>query len=440
MKAENQYAMKTRLGILLKPLLSIATVLLLWSLWTQAQAQPATNAPAASAQVDSGPAERPAVWLTFGLDRIEVLQHQPFAGIPLWQFIASFIYIFLSFYVSKFLDNFIRERVRNWAKKTATNLDDLLIDLVRGPVKIISFVILLHIGMQVYAWPEALAGFFSKALKIVVACSLTYVVLKAIDLIMGVWQQRSTTPENEQFGKQLLPLIRKTMKVFGVIVAALVTSQNLGLNVTGLIASLSIGGLALGLAAQDTLGNLFGAVAILADKPFNVGDRIQLDSIDGSVESIGFRSTRVRNLDGHLVTVPNKTMGNATITNVTRRPNIKTVMNIGLTYDTPADTVKRAGVILQEIFKPHPMTVDLIISFNKFESASLNVLVVHWWNSTDYKAYLLGIQDLNLEIKRRFDAEKINFAFPTQTIYLKQDSDWRAVVEGNGAPIPAGRS
>jgi MscS family membrane protein len=86
------------------------------------------------------------------------------------------------------------------------------------------------------------------------------------------------------------------------------------------------------------------------------------------------------------------------------------------------------------------MTVDLIISFNKFESASLNVLVVHWWNSTDYKAYLLGIQDLNLEIKRRFDAEKINFAFPTQTIYLKQDSDWRAVVEGNGAPIPAGRS
>jgi len=404
----------------LNPLLFIAAALLLWSLWNEAEAQPATNAPPASQPV-MGPLERPAVWLTFGLDRIELLRHRPFADIPLWQYLASFIYIFLSFYVSKFLDYFIRERVRKWASKTVTKLDDLLIDLVRGPVKIVAFVILLHIGMKVYDWPDALAEFFSKSLKIIVACSLTYVVLKAIDLIMGVWQQRSTTPENEQFGKQLLPLIRKSLKVFVVIVAALVTSQNLGLNVTSLIASLSIGGLALGLAAQDTLGNLFGAVAILADKPFHVGDRILLDNIDGTVESIGFRSTRVRNQDGHLVTIPNKTMGNATITNVTRRPNIKTIMNIGLTYSTPAEKVRRATVILEEVFKPHPMTADLLICFNKFDASQLNIQVVHWWNSTDFKAYTAGIQELNLEVKRRFDAEDIDFAFPTQTYYLKQE-------------------
>jgi MscS family membrane protein len=171
-------------------------------------------------------------------------------------------------------------------------------------------------------------------------------------------------------------------------------------------------------------------VAVLGDKPFQVGDRIQLDNIDGTVEAIGFRSTRVRNLDGHLVTVPNKTMGSAAITNVSKRPNIKTMMNIGVTYDTPAEKVERAMKILDEIFKPHPMTADLIISFNKFESSSLNILVVHWWNSGDQKAYLEGIQLLNLEVKRRFDAEGINFAFPSQTLYLKQDSEWRL----NGAP------
>jgi len=177
---------------------------------------------------------------------------------------------------------------------------------------------------------------------------------------------------------------------------------------------------AVGLTAQDTLANLFGAVAVLVDKPFKVGDRIQLDTLDGVVEYIGFRSTRVRNLDGHLVTVPNKTMGNATITNISARPNIKTVMNIGLTYDTPPDRIRRALEILEEVYQRHPRTSDFMMSFNKFESSALNILVIHWWGDTQYKDYLAGIQDMNLQLKERFDAEKIEFAFPTQTHHVNQ--------------------
>jgi MscS family membrane protein len=100
-------------------------------------------------------------------------------------------------------------------------------------------------------------------------------------------------------------------------------------------------------------------------------------------------------------------------------------MNVGVTYDTPAERIERAMQIIEDIYRPHPKTADLIISFNKFESSSLNILVVHWWDSTDFKEYLLQFQKLNLELKRRFDAEGISFAFPTQTLYLKQDSDWR---------------
>jgi MscS family membrane protein len=417
--------MKASFEKLLKVMFLILIATLCWSLWVQAQPAtnaPATNAPAPPAVEAAAAATPPKVWLTFGLDRFAPLQYAPFAGIPLWQYLASLVYIFLAFYVSKALDAFITGRVKSWAEKTRTHLDDLVVQVLRGPVKIIAFVILLHIGMRVYAWPEVLADFFSKALKIIVAVSITYVLLKVVDVMLGLWRERTATPENEQFGKQLLPLIGKTLKVFVVIVVALVTSQNLGFNVTGLIASLSIGGLAVGLAAQDTLANLFGAVAILMDKPFKVGDRIQLDAVDGTVEFIGFRSTRVRNLDGFLVTVPNKTMGNATITNVAARPNIKTVMNIGVTYDTPAEKVERAMQIIADIYQPHPKTADLIISFNKFESSSLNILVVHWWNSTDFKEYLLGFQKLNLELKRRFDAERIEFAFPTQTLYLKAEA------------------
>jgi MscS family membrane protein len=161
------------------------------------------------------------------------------------------------------------------------------------------------------------------------------------------------------------------------------------------------------------------------DKPFRIGDRIQLDQVDGTVEGIGLRSTRVRNLNGHLVTIPNKTVGNATITNVTLRPNIKTELNIGITYDTPAEKVKRAVEILEDVYRSHPMTGDLLISFNKFADSALNIMVVHFWNSTNFKEYLAGMQKLNLVIKERFDAEGISFAFPTQTLYVKQDSEWK---------------
>jgi len=134
----------------------------------------------------------------------------------------------------------------------------------------------------------------------------------------------------------------------------------------------------------------------------------------------------------HLVTIPNRTLANANIVNVSKRPNIKTVMNIGLTYDTSSERVEHAVRIIEEIFRPHPKTADLIISFNKFESSSLNILVVHWWNSTDFREYLVGFQQLNLELKRRFDAEGISFAFPTQTVYLQQGSEWR-LADAKGA-------
>jgi MscS family membrane protein len=404
-----------------------------------------TNAPAMAESPDVPPAgsSSPAhlaaaskTWLTFGLDRIGLLQ-VPLFGNPLWQYLASLIYIILAFYVSKLLDFFIHVRLRKWAERTETKLDDLLLELLRGPVKIISFVILLHIGLRVFSWPAWGEVFISNALKITVAVSLTYVSLKGVDLLMGLWKQRVETTQDGILDMHLFPIIRKAVKIFVIIVSTLVTSQNLGMNVTGLLASLSIGGLAVGLAAQDTLSNLFGAVAIFADKPFRVGDRIQLDSIDGTVEAIGLRSTRVRNLDGFLVTIPNKTMANASIINISKRPNIKTVMNIGVTYDTTSQQVERAMKIIDEVLRPHPKTADLLISFNKFESSSLNILVVHWWNSTDFKEYLLGFQLLNLELKRRFDAEQINFAFPSQTVYLRQDSQWRLAAAGVTPGVPA---
>jgi MscS family membrane protein len=381
-------------------------------------------------------AARSGRWLTFGLDRISWLRGEVM-GNPVWLYLASLFYIALAFYTSMLLDYFIQAQLKRWASRTKTKLSQLVPELLRGPVKIVTFVVLLHIGLGLFPLPERGANLVATCLKLIVAVSLTYVGIKFVDLLMGVWQQRVESSQDGMLDMHLFPIIRKSLKIFVVVVAVLVTSQNLGLNVTGLLASLSIGGLAVGLAAQDTLSNLFGAVAIFADKPFRVGDRIQLDSIDGDVEAIGLHSTRVRNQDGFLVSIPNKNMANANIVNVSKRPRIKTVMNVGLTYNTSSQQVERAMQIIEEIYRPHPKTADLLVSFNKFEPSSLNILVVHWWNSTDMKEYLLGFQKLNLELKRRFDAEKITFAFPSQTVYLRQDSQWR-VANLDGEPALAG--
>jgi MscS family membrane protein len=415
--------MKWRLESVFKMYVVLLVALLLWSVWASA----AETTPARTNVVAGGVGNTTNVfislednpYLTFGLDKVPALKREVF-GIPAWQYLASLIYIFLAFIASRLADWFIGSLLKKWAARTATKLDDIILQLLRGPVKVVAFVILLHIGLRVFHWPDWVTRFFSKALLIIVALSLTYVALRIIDVFVSYLKQKSATAEDKMLDDQLIPIIRNTLKVFVVVVAVLLTSQNLGLNITSLIASLSIGGLAIGLAAQDTLANLFGAVSVFADKPFRVGDRVRIEAVEGDVEAIGMRSTRIRTLDGHLVAIPNKTVGNATITNITRRPTIRTVMNIGLTYDTPTDKVKRALALLEEVYRAEPMTKDVVITFNKFADSALNIEVVHQWNSTDAKAHLKGLQAMNLRVKEVFDREGIEFAFPTQTVYVKE--------------------
>lgn len=426
--------MKLKFETVFRGLIILFIVVIFWTTWASAQETNSTNATNTTTQTAPKPAESlinfPSlgtneVWLTFGLDRITVLQPE-FHHHPRWKYLAFFLYIILAFYISKFFDFLTRVWLKKLAKKTQTQFDDLLLELLNGPVKIVSFVIFLHIGLSVFSWPPAVEQFFIKGLNLIVVGSFVYVLLKAIDLVIGLWKLRLVGTDDHAFNDQLVPIIRKSLKIFVLIVGFLFICDNVfNYNIKTILASLSIGGLALGLAAQDTLSNFFGAVVVFVDKPFRLGDTIKLTDVEGVVESIGMRSTRVRNLDGHLITVPNKTMGNATITNITRRPNIKSEINLGLTYDTSTEKLKRALSILEEVYKTHPKTHDVVIAFNKFAGSALNIQVIHWWKSTDPKEQLLGMQELNLALKKRFDDEKINFAFPSQTVYLKQDSDWR---------------
>ena len=401
---------------------------LAWSVLTWSQGD--TNAVIAEVPPDQGPVtivvteQDPA--LSFWLDRVPYMKTLLF-GIPLWQYAAFLIYLFLAVLAARILDWLITTQLKKITAKTPTQIDDLIIRLMRGPVRMFAFVVLLQMGLSLFDWPDWLERWFRKGLYLLLAFSITYMLMKVVDLGATYWKARRSAAQeaDKTFNELLIPLISKSLKIFIAIMAVLVTLDNLGFNIGTLLAGVSISGLALGLAAQDTVGNLFGAAAVFVDKPFKIGDRVQLNGVDGVVEEIGLRSTRIRNLDGHLITVPNKTMGNSTITNITRRPNIKTVMNIGITYDTPTAKVEEASRILNEVYKGHEMTHDVIVGFNQFADSSLNFLVVHWWKGLVYKDYILGLQELNMTIKKRFDEAGISFAFPSRTIYLKQDNDWR---------------
>ena len=419
--------MKRFQGVFFRCYVGVMLGILAWCVLTYGQetntitAQVQGNAPV---QVVSTVVKADSTLLSFGLDRIEELQ-RPVAGIPLWQYLATALYIILAFVAARLVNYLVTVQVRRLFVRAKWEFGEVIINLLHGPVRMLVLVILLQMGLRLFQWPAWLEGWLGKALLVALACSLTYMATKLVDVAGGYWQSRPGIKEDKTFNILLIPLVSKTLKGFILIMAVLVTLDNLNFNIRTLLAGVSISGLALGLAAQDTVGNLFGAAAVFVDKPFKIGDRSQTNGIDGTVEEIGLRSTRVRNLDGFLITVPNKTMGNSTITNVTQRPNIKTTMNIGVTYDTPTEQVAEAVKILKEVYGGHAMTHDAIIGFNTFADSSLNILVVHWWKGLDFKEYLAGMQAMNLEVKRRFDERQISFAFPSRTVYLRQDKEWQ---------------
>jgi MscS family membrane protein len=231
---------------------------------------------------------------------------------------------------------------------------------------------------------------------------------------------RTETPLDDQ----LVPLVRKAMRVLIVIVVALFIAQNVfKANIGAMLAGLGIGGLAIALAAQDSIANFFGSITIFADQPFVIGDRIKIDGYDGMVEEVGFRSTKIRTLTGHLVTMPNSKLSNSAIENIGQRPFIRRYSDITITYDTPPEKIERAVEILKRILvETDNIRDDFWIAFNEFNDWSLNLNLCYKVDPPDWFLSLEVAQKVNLRMMREFEAEGIEFAFPTSTLYHKTEA------------------
>ena len=250
---------------------------------------------------------------------------------------------------------------------------------------------------------------------------LVYLFVNVFDARLSQWAKTTGSTIDDI----LVPLFGKTLRIFIIVLAGIIVIQNLtGVEIGPLLASLGIGGLAVALAAKDSIANFFGTLTILFDKPFQVGERIVIDNYDGTVEEVGFRSTRIRLLSGNLVTIPNEKVVNSGLENVAKRPNIRWLNNIGITYDTPPEKIEKAVTIIREILADHEgMHPDFPprVYFNGFNDWSLNILVVAWYYPPEYWDFQEWVQRTCLQITRRFSAEGIDFAFPTRTLHLAND-------------------
>ena len=269
------------------------------------------------------------------------------------------------------------------------------------------------------------------ALEVLLTISIALFAYYLVE-VPSSWLHSQTEKTESKFDDMLVPIVRKSLRVTVVLFALVSIAQSLSDKpVSALLAGLGLGGLAFALAAQDTIKNLFGSLVIFTDKPFGLGDRINYDGHDGVIEEVGLRSTRLRRLDGHQVTIPNGELANKSIHNIAKRPFIRRIFTLGVTYDTTPEKVCRAKEILEDILKDHegmdPKGEMLPrVYFSDFSASSLDFKCMYWYHPAAYWDYMNFSEWVNLEILRRFNEEGIEFAFPTQTIHLAKEGSGEA--------------
>jgi MscS family membrane protein len=322
----------------------------------------------------------------------------------------------LSIMFAKFVYMVIGKFFKKLTSRTDSQLDDILVDMLEEPLVFALIIFGIWYSLQTLTLSTAIQDLVENAYYMLIIFDVAWLLVRIIDALIERYVVPFAKETESKFDDQLLPLLRKSIKASIWIIAVLVALNNAGYNVGAIIASLGIGGLAFALAAKDTVANLFGSLTIFLDEPFEIGDRVKVNGFDGFVEEIGIRSTRLRTLTGRLVTMSNSSIANASIENISSEPNRKVTLDLGLTYDTSAEQMQRAMDILQEIIlSDEDLEDEAVTAFTAFNDFALNIRLIYYIRK---EAPIFESQTkVNMAILKRFNEEKLEFAFPTQTIF-----------------------
>ncbi len=350
---------------------------------------------------------------------------QKIIGISLWQFIAAFLVILAGLIIKRILISIIEKKITEFVEKTEAEWDDLLFEAITKPVNAFIMIGAVHVAvfLLVFNLENFPTAFIGKSYTVLLGIILIWGVYRLVDVVAH-YLDELVANKDEGLKGQFVPLIKKALRILVVIVGALTVLATIGVNITGLAALLSVGALAISMGSKDSVANLVGTVNILTDRPYKVGDWITVgSSIDGDVEEIGFRSTKIRMFDKTLMTVPNGTLATETIKNWSRMPKRRIKMTIGLTYDASPKQMREALKRIETILKEDE-GVDqdyMLVQFTDFGPSSLDVFLYYFSKSTVWREYLETRERVNLKIMECLDEMGLEFAFPTQTMHLKGD-------------------
>ncbi|RZS98730.1 mechanosensitive ion channel family protein [Cecembia calidifontis] len=373
----------------------------------------------------------------YGTDRLlnvlPKMGNQVYLGLHFWQLAGLFLLI-LSLFVAHKLITFLLDKVFLYlvAKLGYAYVGEKYLLPVAKITSIYLILVLTTLFIKLLQLPVEVVSFVIKVLNAAKPLVITIVFYKIVDIVSLYFAKLAEKTEST-LDDQLVPLIRKTLKAFVVIVGTLfVLKEGLEVDIVPFLTGLSIGGLAFALAAQDTIKNFFGSIMIFIDKPFQVGDWITSGDVDGTVEEVGFRSTRVRTFRNSVMYIPNGKIADATIDNHGLRQYRRFSTTLTITYDTPPELIEAFVEGLRKIVENHPNTrKDLYnVYFNNLSTYSQDIMFYIFFQVPTWQEELRCRQEILIQIVKLAKGLGVRFAFPTQTLHMENFPEKQSLVPG----------
>jgi MscS family membrane protein len=369
----------------------------------------------------------PALWDEFGYGVLESFLPDIFfefqlLEVALWQWVALLVLVLVSSIFSWVLASAAVWLLRPVAERTTTLLDDQLLVVAAGPIRLALAVPVFRAGLVPLGLGVEVLGFLSTLLTAIFIAAVTWLVVGAIDVLSKHLEQQLEL-RGQAAATGGIPPGRKAVKVIVFALAFIALLDNFGFSVTALLTGLGVGGIAVALAAQKTIENLFGAVTLYGDRPVRVGDFCRFGDKVGTVEEIGMRSTRVRTLDRTLVSIPNAEFSNIQLENYAERDRMRLFAMLGVRYETTPDQLRYILVEVRKLLYAHERVTSepARIRFVGFGAYSLDLELFAYVNTSDWNEFMGIREDIFLRIMDIIAASGTGFAFPSQTLYLGQD-------------------
>jgi len=307
-------------------------------------------------------------------------------------------------------------RLSTLSARTKTEIDDLVAELLVKTRTSVLLVVAVYAGTLSLSLPPRLQSAFRHAAFI--AAALQIGIWLSAALLMTLERYRKKVISEDPGSATGLNAIGYIGRVIIWVIVLLLVADNIGVDVTALVASLGVGGIAVALAMQSILGDIFASLSIIFDKPFLIGDFLRVGDYTGSVENIGIKTTRLRSSSGEQLVFSNSDLLGSRIQNYGRMYERRAAFTVGVTYDTPREQLARIPAMLRESIEAEEGVRFDRAHFKEYGAYSLNVEAVYWVLSPEYARYMDIQERINLEIHRRFEEEGIEFAFPTQVVYV----------------------